>query len=366
MIERLFIHNYRCFENFSIDFTGRASTLIIGKSGTGKSTLRQALQLLQSICRGSSRVRDLIVGSDFSQNRQHIPMRFEIDLSLAGKRFRYTISFDMPENFREARIADESLSVDGHEVFSREHAQINLANGTTFRLDWHVAALPLIHERPGESSIPQVKAFFANMILVAPIPSNMSGFSEEDSLELNEDGGNISTCLNALLLRHPAAYGIISDYLQSAIPDFASIENVPRGEKGTQLIVKFEEMAASRSFSIDFKLLSDGEKCFFLSALIVASNKVNGPVFCMWDEPDNHLSLPEIGHFITRLRKIGNQRGQMIATSHHPETIRRFSDESTLVFTRKSHLEPTAVRILADFQYAGDLVEALVRDEVFG
>src|SRR5262249_33970876 len=117
---------------------------------------------------------------------------------------------------------------------------------------------------------------------------------------------------------------------------------------------------------LEFKKLSDGEKCYFLSALIVATNQVAGPVFCMWDEPDNHLSLPEIGHFITQMRRLANRRGQFIATSHHPETIRRFSDDSTSGFSGKSHREPTGVRPRADLSYSGDLIEALVRDEVIG
>jgi len=61
-----------------------------------------------------------------------------------------------------------------------------------------------------------------------------------------------------------------------------------------------------------------------------------------------------------------NQNGQLIVTSHHPETIRKFSDETTFVFSRKSHLEPTVVQKLADLPYNGDLIEAIVRDEIIG
>jgi len=366
MIERVYVNNFRCLENFSIDLVGCPSALVIGKNGSGKTTFRQSLALFQSICRGSSRVRDLIAGSDFTQQRKNVPMRFEVELTLTDRRFKYSISFDMPDNFREARVAEEILSVDGEDIFSRQNAQVTLSGGSMFRLDWHVAALPVINERPGESSIQQLKSFFASMILIAPIPANMSGFSDEESIELQSDAGNLSSWLNALLLRHPSAYGVFDSYLKTVIPDFESFENVPHGENGKQLIVKFEQKDLDRILPIDFKVLSDGEKCVFLSALIIASNNASGPVFCMWDEPDNHLSLSEIGQFMTKLRKMTNRSGQLIATSHHPETIRSFSDESTFVFTRRSHLEPTVVRKLVDLQYSGDLIEALVRDEIIG
>jgi len=366
MIERLYVNNFRCLENFSIDLATRPSLLVIGKNGSGKSTMRRALGLFQSICRGANRARDLVSEGDFTQQRKEIPMRFEVDLVLAKRRFKYAISFEMPPTFREARIAEELLSVDGQTVFSREGAQVSLGTGNGFSMDWHVAALPVVNESPKESAIREIRSFFASMILIAPIPSNMSGFSEEESADLAEDANNFSAWLRALLSHRPAAYTVIDAYLKSVIPDFESFEHVHRSEEGRQLRVKFEPKELRRAFVVDFKQLSDGEKCFFLSALIVACNKVSSPVFCMWDEPDNHLSLSEVRHFVTQLRRMANQNGQFIATSHHPETIRGFSDESTFVFSRKSHLEPTVVRALAELPYTGDLVEAIIRDEIAG
>jgi hypothetical protein len=59
-------------------------------------------------------------------------------------------------------------------------------------------------------------------------------------------------------------------------------------------VAAFGSSQPQRSFSIEFKAVSDGEKCFFLSTHIIASNMVGPPVVCMWDEPDNPLSLSEV------------------------------------------------------------------------
>jgi len=366
MIERLYVHNFRCLENFTLDFVSHRSMLAIGKNGAGKSTVLHCLRLFQRICRGSNRVGNLISASDFTQHRTDRPMRFEIELALSGKSYKYSVSFEWPDNFREARILDESLFVDGQLIFTRQQAQTQISGGATFGIDWHTVALPVINEQPGSRTIQDVKSFFASMILIAPIPARITGFSEEPSTELQEDAANYASCLRDLLGQKPAAYSIFDSYVKSVIPDFSSIENVPRGETGTQLIVKFEKQDPTHSLAIEFKALSDGEKCFFLSAYIIASNAVRPPVTCMWDEPDNHLSLSEVGQFIIRLRKMTNPVGQFIATTHHPETVRKFSDETTLVLTRKSHLEPTIGRPLADFTYDGDLINALIRDEIIG
>ena len=99
MIERLYVHNFRCLENFTLDLAGRSSALVIGKNGAGKSTVLQCLKLFQSICRGSNRVGNLISASDFTQHRTDHPMRFEVELTLANKRFKYAVSFEWPAEF---------------------------------------------------------------------------------------------------------------------------------------------------------------------------------------------------------------------------------------------------------------------------
>ena len=367
MIERLYVHNFRCLENLSLDFLGKPSALLIGKNGAGKSSVRQALQVLQQICRGANRVKNVIGVGDFPWHRKDMPMRFEAGLNLNGKRFEYSISFEWPSSFHEARILGENLTSEGEVVFSRKEAEVSLAGRSTFALDWHVFAMPIINERPPARSIQEVRAFFEGIVILDPIPQQMSGFSKEPLSHLDLHAVDYASCLRALLQQRPKAYSEFEAYITTVMPDFSSIENDDRGkEGGSQLIVTFEQSESRRVHQLNFDALSDGEKCLFLSAYMVAANAVGPPVVCFWDEPDNHLSISEVGHFITGLRRLTNRGGQFIATTHHPETIRKFSDDNTFVLTRKSHLEPTVARLLNSFNYTGDLIHALVRDEIIG
>ncbi len=366
MIDRIYVHNYRCLENFSLDLAGRSSALLIGRNGAGKSTILECLRLFQNICRGSNRVGERISKSDFTRNRTEDPIRFEVELTLAKRRFKYALSFEWLPNGNEARVLDESLAVDGIDIFTRHHKRIQLAGGYSFGLDWSTVALPVIEESHEGRAIQDIKAFFASMILISPIPSTMTGFAEEPSLQLFHDAANYASCLRGLFGKKPASYNEFDTYVKSVLPDFSTVENIERGESGTQLFVEFEQMNPKRNLRIEFKSLSDGEKCFFLCAYIIAFNQVGSGVFCMWDEPDNHLALSEVGQFITGLRKMNHRGGQFLATSHHPETIRKFSDETTFVLTRQSHLDPTVIRPLSELAYAGDLINALIRDEIIG
>lgn len=146
------------------------------------------------------------------------------------------------------------------------------------------------------------------------------------------------------------------------MPDLKDIKNPATGTDSRSLVVQFSNDLGT--LNLPFDDLSDGEKCFMICALVLAANSSYGPVLCFWDEPDNHLALDEVGHFVLALRKAFQSGGQFIATSHNPEAIRSFSDENTLVLYRRSHLEPTIVRPLSEIQVSGDLVNALIRGDV--
>ncbi len=58
MIQRLYVHNYRCLENFELNLKGQQSALLIGKNGVGKSTIASVLEVFQSVSRGVNGVKD--------------------------------------------------------------------------------------------------------------------------------------------------------------------------------------------------------------------------------------------------------------------------------------------------------------------
>src|SRR5580704_4367705 len=82
VIRRLYVHNFRCLENFELPISGHSSILLIGKNGSGKTTVGFALEILQQIARGTNRVDDLVKPKDLARGRADVPMRFEIEVEL--------------------------------------------------------------------------------------------------------------------------------------------------------------------------------------------------------------------------------------------------------------------------------------------
>jgi predicted ATPase len=367
MLQRLYIHNFRCLENFELTLRGISSALLIGKNGTGKSTVAFALQILQRLGRGSNRVGSLLQPKDMARGRSDTPVRFEIEVLLKDRLYKYTLAIDLPENFKELRVCEEQLVVDNTPIYSRQEAQVTLYRSgqrgeAQFLVDWHLVALPIIQEHSPNAPIQVFKTWLAHTVVLAPIPALMTGISNDETLEPERDGSNLAAWFTGLLSRYPAAYTHIERYLREVMPDIRDFLNEPVGKDSKNLIVRFD--VNGTGLSVDFKDLSDGEKCFYLCAVLLAANEFYGPLFCFWDEPDNYLSLAEVGHLITSLRRSFVNGSQILVASHNPEVIRKFSDENTLVLDRRNHLEPTLVRTLSEVAPAGDLVDALIRGDI--
>jgi predicted ATPase len=388
VIRRLYVHNFRCLENFELPVSGQSSVLLIGKNGAGKTTGALALEIFQKIARGTNRVGDLVKPEDLTRGRTDVPVRFEIEAEIDGKIYEYVIALELPEGFKELRVFEERLVAGGMPVYSRETAQVNLsgygpdleaapridAQGkpisgaalmsgpARFRIDWHMVALPIIQERSKTDPIFIFKRWLARMLILRPIPALIGGESKQKTLEPNIQVTDFAAWFTGLLASSPAAYAKIDAYLKDVMPDLKDIQNPVTGKDSQSLVIRFSNEQGS--MIIPFEDLSDGEKCFMICAVVLAANDAYGPLLCFWDEPDSYLAIDEVGHFVLALRKAFQSGGQFIATSHNPEAILRFSAENTLLLHRRSHLEPTQVRRLDELHVNGDLVSALIRGDV--
>jgi predicted ATPase len=373
MIRRIYVHNFRCLDNFELSLASHSSVLLLGRNGSGKTAIGMALKVLQAIGRGTNRVRDLVSPEDLGLVGAAGPMRFEIEAELAGRVYVYSIAFEFPTHFRELRVKDETFTVDGAPILSRELAQVMLSRGQPgdpppFRIDWHLVALAVLQEQRSDQPLTTFRQWLAAVLILRPVPSLARGESDQNNLPANAPDiyvENIGEWFSTLLATTPAVYKDISEYLMAIMPDFSEIKNAPWGSAERRRLT-FRFRGVTNNLELPLEALSDGEKCFVIFALTIATAKAGGPLLCFWDEPDNHLTLDEVGHSVMALRRAFRDSGQLIATSHHPEAISRFSDENTFYLSRHSHLEPTIITPLENLRgkFSGGLVDALIRGDV--
>lgn len=371
MLERLYVHNYRCLENFEFKPGAAASVLLIGKNGAGKSTIRQVLALMQAIGQGEGQVKNLVKESDFTRGRSEVPMRFELTLRLGGQRYHYALALELPTGFRQLRVLSEALAIDGAEVYSRQHAEVQVRRATPdggngqFSMDWHIVALTVIQDRGASKLLQPLRDWLSQMVLLSPLPPLMVGETTAEPRPIRLDGSNLVDWLSSLLESHPAVYATVIEAVQRVMPDVALFRFEKLGRDSRALRVQFKSGGASDERP--FEHLSDGEKCFLLSAVVLAANRWAGPLFVFWDEPDNYLATHEVGQFIVELKRCFAQHGgQWIASSHNAEAVVNFAVDSTWVLARKSHLEPTQARCVDEISLpqSGGVVQALMEGEI--
>lgn len=371
MISRLYVHNFRCLENFELSLAGHDSVLLIGKNGAGKSTVGAVLEILQGIARGTNRIGDLVKVGDLTRGRRDSPMRFEIEARIGGAAYHYVLVLEAPQRLRELRVGEERLSIDGREVLLRDAADVRLARAgddrnARFALDRHLAALPIVQEQSDADPISIFRYWLASLLTLRPIPALMQGESHVETTRPDAALADFGAWFSGLVASAPAVYGTIARFLKDVMPDLQDVRNPKIGGENRSLTVHFA--GAETGFSLPFEHLSDGEKCFAACALVLAAKEAYAPLVCFWDEPDNYLAPSEVGFVTMALRRAFRGSGQLIVTSHNPEAIRRFSDENTLVLTRNGHLEPAVVRSIAtlraDGALRGNLSEALLRGDV--
>jgi ABC-type transport system involved in cytochrome c biogenesis ATPase subunit len=365
MLRRLYAHNFRCFENFELRLDGH-SALLIGNNGTGKSTVRAVLRLVQALGQGVHRIGALIGAADFALGRTTVPVRIELDARIGEHDVSYTLAVELPPRFREPRVADEQLVVDGVVVFSRTLSDVVVFRSdpseVRFAMDWHLAALPIIQGARLGDVVDAFKRWIAGMVLLAPIPSRMLGEAAQSADIPTEDAANWGDWTAGLLERNPSAYVTLREQVQAVLPDVVDLRFERVGREARVVMVRFRVDRAE--VELPFSALSDGEKCYFLAATLVAAHQHDGPLFTFWDEVDNHISNQEIGLFVTSLRRAVQGRGQFVITSHRPEVWRRFSDDNTWLLGRRSHLEPVTARRLVDLPPDPNLLQAVIDGEV--
>ncbi len=348
MFKKIRISNFRCFEDFELDLENTSSCVLLGRNGTGKSTIGAVIELLQRMASRGGRIADLIKSADGPRDSSK-KVGFEIVAKLGQQDYVYSIVLELPARFEELRVAEESLTVNEKKVFERKLAQVTLHSSNrraklAFGVDWHLPALPVIQAESPSDPIAVLKKWLSGIIVLRPAPSIMRGESDTVTNIPKPNLENFGEWFSGLLVSNPAAYEPFMAFLREVMPDLTSVKNANIGLESRAITANFGSKGSN--LELPFDRLSDGEKCFFACALLIATSSISEGLTCFWDEPDNYLAPQEIASTMMALRRAFTGSNQILITSHNPESIKRFSDENTILLHRRSHqVSPIATRL---------------------
>ena len=330
MLKSFYIYNYKCLGELNLHLETTSPAVMWGDSGAGKSTVVEALEILQSIGRGNGAVDRLIKPSDIGQGNLDLPVELYMEVLLGDDVYEYVVIFKPTDDFKSLIISKEILTVSGEEIYSRDGSDITVFKSSvsenvveaSYRISVTTVALTTLCAHKDNHPYNRLKSWLAGMILLSPIPSKMSGCSTHPTFMLRKDASNISDWILQILNTRPASYSTIFNYLEHRILHISDFHYETINKDVKQLFVNFDK--GGQQISIPFENLSSGQKIFFLHAMVHTLSKHFTSFFCFWDGVENYLSFYE--YIIKSLiETFEDNDGQLVVTTSNEALLDKFS-----------------------------------------
>jgi predicted ATPase len=345
MIRRLYVHNFKCFVDFTLDLGPRQ--VIVGDNGSGKSTLLEVLSALRRFAIDGDHAVDRFAASTRTRWRKPGGQRFELDVELAGDLFEYHLELEPTGPKDESHVTDERVTWNGRPLFRFANEQVQLFDDkheqiAAYPFGGQRSALAVISERPDNLKVTAFKHYLGSVLCAQVNPRAMPAMAETEDETLERYCQNFAAWYRHAQAEDPRAASELHTDLRKVLPGFDSIILKSMGENRRLLLVRFVTRDAERTSpttEYSFGDLSDGQRALIALYALLRFSIQRGHTVCI-DEPDNYLALCEIEPWLNEvLDTVDDGDGQVLIVTHHPEIIDRTVLEMGIQLTRDG-LEP--------------------------
>lgn len=336
MIRYIKIDNYRSFVNFKIDFS--SINLLLGKNGTGKSTLFALLADLRQFIQGKTDISTAFPFDSLTRWQSVSIQSFEISLSYKECEYLYYLEIEFNHDEKKNRVKKETVLCEEKPIFHAENGRATLYNdahkeGPEVLMNWLSSGVSVVYERPDNKKLCAFKRAVDNIIICHPMPLLQHSYPPcPKSRHLNYYAENISEVYVSILLNNPEKSVRLWQILKEINPCLSRIFLEDDTEK--TLFFEYDHHGVKSSYSM--KEISDGERMLFtLYFLVVMYFDDDFSVFI--DEPDNYISLQEINQFVQFVQDLAGNKKQCVLISHHPHVIDFFALSNGIWLERRSY-----------------------------
>ena len=348
MLTRLYATNYRCLVNF--EFKPSNKQLIIGRNGTGKSTVFDVLALLRDVA-----VRDVLLegklGGDTRTRWQDVAeQRFELDVSGNGGEYRYSLVVAEVGRPPVPLVKRETLDFNGKPLFQFHEGKIrrfddeqNPIPSAEFDFARGRSGLVTVEaDRKDSTKLAWFKRWMGRLQQIQINPWAMSARSEHESNRLAKDMSNFADWYRDLLLEEG---NIVIEAKRRLFEDMPGLQALNLKEAGLGVRILQATMRGPNEEAVDllFGDLSEGQRALIALYMLVYC-AINADRTLLIDEPDNFIALAEIQPWLMKLLdRVDETGGQVILVSHHPELLDQLADQGGVLLERPGGRE-TLVR----------------------
>lgn len=325
MFKRIYVDNYRCFVNFDLPLN--EITLLLGRNGTGKTSLLDVIFALRELLCGKAKISDPNIFSNrtltaWQTNGNQV---LEVDVAVHNDLLRYRIEIDHDHSKGQARISKEVLSSEnGQPLFLFGNGDVHLfrddhSRGSEYSADWTESALAMVAPRDRNTRLTAFLDFIRSVVVCDLYPANFEHETARHDLMLARDARNFASWYRHLKLEQPGRVESLRSTLKQEIDGFDGIR-LPKVDMNTRAFV-MDFQAFGKKFSLGLDQVSDGQRA--LTALYAIVHLSAGLRYTLFlDAPENYLALAEIQPWLMDLSEMcGCDIPQAVICSHHPELI---------------------------------------------
>jgi predicted ATPase len=345
MLTRLYVDNYKCLVNFDLRLGGEH--LLMGRNGTGKTTVFEVLSALRRLHQDGLQFRDAFPPSTLTRWQKRTHQVFELEASLEGEVYRYRLELEQDPEHRQTRVEREELYLGEVPLYLnvQEHGervvQVRANDGSMMPV-----ILPPSVERSWlfafksmqeQHRLTRFLSWLQRIYVIRIDPRRMSSRSETEDSEPAEDLSNLASWYRHLTQERLNEVFHLRDDLRNILDGFDALVLKSSGEGIRVLRSLWMRDANGSGPSVTdeytFEELSEGQRALIGLYALLHFLSGSGATLCL-DEPDNFVALSEVQPFLLALRE--QERIQTLLISHHPEVINLLAPGAGLQFERVS------------------------------
>lgn len=338
MIDYLYVNNYKALVNFKVRFD--SINILIGKNGSGKTTILNILVLLRNFIAGISYTVQSFPRMSTTHWQESDIQTFEIGVSDDKGEFCYHLEIQHGKKEEHCLIRNENLTVDHQLIMEVKEGTVLLYNDD-FELvnripsDMTRSGLDFVFEGASNKLLTRFKSLMTvQLLFCSPDPKNMLGYSNDitDHIYPDYTFSNIVSVYAYLSQTAPEIIFKLWNQMKEINPAFVKTraDITPFGKT-----IVAEYLYGDVNVSMNFWELSDGERMLMALYMLLYGYVEKGNTVLI-DEPDNFLALGEIRPWCMAMEEICAENGQCLMISHHPEVIDYFADDSAIWMSRLS------------------------------
>ncbi|MBI4028643.1 MAG: ATP-binding protein [Verrucomicrobia bacterium] len=323
MIKRIAIKN---FKSLDVDFMLDPVTVLVGRSGTGKTNLVEGVRFLRDFLRGKTQLEwPLVSATTGEENSVHFELEFNVK-GVTGT-FRYVLDFKYKRG-HNWQLQQEKLALDKEILFHVQSGQ------------W--SKMPSVRDLPDPSKIvlPALTGMhevsIAHVVLTDGLGCHdfpgtvctQDGSDGPIGEGVNDAAGNFAAAFEAIRsnLSRLIAWKEINSILKCLN---ASFEMIDTGDpRGKRLIVghKFR----GQVLTLDIARESEGFRRFF--AHLIALYQSPPKQTLVFEEPEKGIHPGALATLAEELKSCPSDgRGQVVITTHSPGLLDHFAPENIRV-----------------------------------